>query len=468
MTAGLKARLRALVGETGLVDTAADVAGYRGDLALTTQGEIVGVVRPRTTAETAAVVRACAEAGIAMVPRGGGTGLAGGAAPPSDRPAVVVSFERMRAIRSIDPVGDIMIVEAGCTLHDAREAAAAADRQIGLDHGGLSSQIGGNLSTNAGGNNVLRYGMAREQVLGLEAVLADGEVLSQLAPLRKNNAGYDLKQLLLGAEGTLGLITAAALKLRPRPAVRVTACLGLATLDAVLALFTRARSGFGEAVTAFELIPRAGFDLHFSHTGSRREPFPTETPWAVLIEADSASPHFDLAGAMEALSAAAIEDGTVIDGTIAASEAQRQALWTIREGIALAMIETPGSLKNDVAVPVPAIGTFVVRSAAAVAALAPGCRPVPFGHVGDGNIHFNILPPEGMPAAAFKARWADLTQAIETVALGLGGTVSAEHGIGAIKRAALRRMRSTAELDTMRRLKAAFDPQGLLNPGKIL
>lgn len=468
MTESLRARLRALVGETGLVDGADDVAGYRGDLALAPEGEIVCVVRPRTAAETAGVVKACAEAGIAMVPRGGGTGLAGGAAIPADRPSVVVSFERMRAVRSIDPVGDIMIVEAGCTLHDAREAAAAAGRLIGLDHGGLSSQIGGNLSTNAGGNNVLRYGMAREQVLGLEVVLANGAVLSQLAPLRKNNAGYDLKQLFLGAEGTLGLITAAALKLRPRPAVRVTACLGLERLAAVLALFTRARTAFGEAITAFELLPRAGLDLHFSHVGSRREPFPTATPWAVLIEADSASPHFDLAGAMEALSAAAIEGGMAVDGTIAASEAQRQALWTIREGIAHAMIETPGSLKNDVAVPVPAIEAFVIRSAAAVAAQVPGCRPVPFGHVGDGNIHFNVLPPEGMPGEAFKARWAGLTQAIETVALDLGGTVSAEHGIGAIKRAALRRMRSAAELDAMRRLKTAFDPHGLINPGKIL
>ena len=468
MTVALRARLRALLGETGLIEGADDVAGYRGDLALAPEGELVCVVRPRTAAETAGVVKACAEAGIAMVPRGGGTGLAGGAAIPADRPSVVVSFERMRAVRSIDPVGDIMIVEAGCTLHDAREAAAAAGRLIGLDHGGLSSQIGGNLSTNAGGNNVLRYGMAREQVLGLEVVLANGEVLSQLAPLRKNNAGYDLKQLFLGAEGTLGLITAAALKLRPQPAVRVTACLGLETLKAVLALFTRARAAFGEAVTAFELIPRAGFDLHFSHSGSRREPFPTPTPWAVLIEADSASPHFDLVGAMEALSAAAIEDGIAVDGTIAASEAQRQALWTIREGIALAMIETPGSLKNDVAVPVPAIEAFVIRSAAAVAALVPGCRPVPFGHVGDGNIHFNVLPPAGMPGEAFKARWAGLTEAIETVALDLGGTVSAEHGIGAIKRAALRRMRSTVELDAMSALKAAFDPQGLINPGKIL
>lgn len=467
MTGKLTATLRAVVGNGGVLDQASDLAGYRGDLALQGDGEILCVVRPRSTAEVAAVVKACAAAGVAITARGGGTGLAGGAAPVAERPAVVLSFERMRAIRTVDLVNDVMEVEAGCTLHEARAAAAAAGRLLGLDHGGLSSQIGGNLSTNSGGNNVLRYGMAREQVLGLEVVLANGEVLSQLSRLRKNNAGYDLRQLFLGAEGTLGLITAATLKLWPAPAVRATICVGLATLDAVLALFVRARAALGETISAFELLPRSGLELHFSHTGKSREPFATVAPWAVLLEADSASAYLDLARAIEELFARAIEDGVVVDGTIAASEAQRQALWTLREGIAVAMIETPGSLKSDSAVPVAAIGAFVAGAARAVELVVPGCRPVPFGHVGDGNIHFNVLPPVGMPADAFKARWADLTAAIEGVALGLGGTVSAEHGIGAIKRSALRDMRSATELDAMQRLKAAFDPQGLLNPGKI-
>ncbi|MEW6639164.1 MAG: FAD-binding oxidoreductase [Pseudomonadota bacterium] len=464
----LPATLRALVGDDGVLDQAGDLAGYRGDFALQTEGPLLAVVRPRTAAEVAAVTRACVDAGVALTPRGGGTGLAGGAAPAADRPTVVISFERMRAIRSVDTVGDVMVVEAGCTLHEAREAAESAGRLLGLDHGGLSSQIGGNLATNAGGNNVLRYGMAREQVLGLEVVLANGEVLSQLSPLRKNNAGYDLRQLFLGAEGTLGLITAAALKLRPAPAVRATACLGLPTLEAVLDLFVRARTALGEAISAFEVLPRAGLDLHFGHVGRVREPFPTVTPWAVLLEADSASPYFDLSRAVEELFTAALEDGVVVDGTVAASEAQRQALWTLREGIAHAMIETPGSLKSDSAVPVAAIGAFVAEATRAVETVVPGCRPVPFGHVGDGNIHFNVLPPVGMAGEAFKTRWGEVTEAIEAVALGLGGTVSAEHGIGAIKRMALRRMRSAVEIDAMQRLKTALDPQGLLNPGKIL
>lgn len=464
----LAATLRALVGVDGVLDQAGDLVGYRGDLVFRTEGPLLAVVRPRSTAEVAAVVQACAEFDVALTPRGGGTGFTGGAAPSTDRPGVVISFERMRAVRGIDAVAGVMVVEAGCTLHDARDAAAGVGRLLGLDHGGLSSQIGGNLATNAGGNNVLRYGMAREQVLGLEVVLADGQVLSRLAPLYKNNAGYDLRQLFLGAEGTLGLITAAALKLRPAPAVRVTACLGLTSLDAVLDLFARSRAALGEVVSAFELLPRAGLELHFAHVGRVREPFPTVTPWAVLLEADSASRYFDLQRAVEELFAMALEDGVVVDGTVAASETQRKALWTLREGIAHAMIETPGSLKNDSAVPVAAIGAFVAQAMLAVDTVVPGCRPVPFGHVGDGNIHFNVLPPIGMFDEAFKACWGEVTEAIETVALGLGGTVSAEHGIGAIKRMALRRMRSAAELDAMQRLKSAFDPQGLLNPGKIL
>lgn len=464
----LAATLRALVGDDGVLDEAGDLAGYRGDLALQTDGPLLAVVRPRSTVEVAAVVRACCDAGVALTPRGGGTGLAGGAAPSADRPSVVISFERMRAIRHVDTVGDVMLVEAGCSLHEAREAAASAGRLLGLDHGGLSSQIGGNLATNAGGNNVLRYGMAREQVLGLEVVLADGEVLSLLSPLRKNNAGYDLRQLFLGAEGTLGLITAAALKLRPAPVVRATACLGLPTLDAVLDLFVRARTALGEAISAFEVLPRAGLELHFIHIGRVREPFPTTTPWAVLLEADSASPYFDLSRAVDELFTAALGYGVVVDGTVAASEAQRRALWTLREGIAHAMIETPGSLKSDSAVPVTAIGAFVTEATQAVEKVVPGCRPVPFGHVGDGNIHFNVLPPRGMTGEAFMGRWGEVTEAIEAVALGLGGTVSAEHGIGAIKRMALRRMRSAAEIAAMQRLKAAFDPRGLLNPAKIL
>ena len=464
----IPATFRAIVGEDGVLDSAEDTIGYRGDLGCPVGGAVLCVVRPRTTAETSAVVKACATAHVAVTPRGGGTGLAGGATPEEGRPGVVISFERMRQVRALDAVGHVMVVEAGCTLHAAQQAAADAGKFLGLNHGGASSQIGGNLSTNAGGNNVLRYGMARDQVLGLEVVLADGRVLSQLSPLRKNNAGYDLKQIFLGAEGTLGLITAAVLQLGPAPVVRATACLGLESLEATLALFARARTTLGEAISAFEIMPREGLEFHFAHTNKRREPFETVTPWIVLLEADSASSYFDLNRAFEALFAAAVADGIVADGTIAATEAQRQALWTLREGIAVAMIETPGSLKSDTAVPMIAIPEFVAQARSAVGKIMPGCIPVPFGHVGDGNIHFNVLPPLGMLPADFKSSWSELARAIEDVALRLGGTVSAEHGIGLLKRAALRRMRSSTELEAMRALKVAFDPENIFNPGKIL
>jgi FAD/FMN-containing dehydrogenase len=466
---GLNAALRHILGAGGLLDAPGDIAGYRGDLACPEGSDILGVVRPRTTAELAEIAKACMAAQVAMVARGGGTGLAGGATPVGDAPCVLISFERMHRIRSIDTVGNVMIVEAGCPLQQAQAAAAEAGRLLGLDHGGAgSSQIGGNLATNAGGNNVLRYGMAREQVLGLEAVLADGTLLSQLQPLRKNNSGYDLKQLFIGAEGTLGLITAAALRLRPAPVRRTTACVGLSTPEAALALLARAQSLLGEAISAFELLPRAGLDLHFRHVGECGEPFEPSTPWVVLIEADSASRHFDLDAAISEVLEGAIGDGLVLAGTLAASEAQRQALWRIREGIAVAMIETPGALKSDTSVPIAAIPAFIAQAAEAVARVAPGAVPVPFGHVGDGNIHFNVLPPPKGDLADFRRRAPAVARVIEDISIALGGAVSAEHGIGLLKRDALRRMRSTAELDLMRALKRSLDPSGLLNPGKIL
>ena len=464
----LRERLQAIVGETGLLTEAPDLVGYRGDLACPAGGVILGVVRPRTTAEVAAVVRACAAADIPITPRGGGSGLAGGATP-GERASVVLSFERMRRILSVDTVDDAMVVEAGCTLAEAQDTAARAGRLLGLDHGGAgSSQIGGNLATNAGGNNVLRFGMAREQVLGLEVVLADGTVLSDLSPLRKNNSGPDLKQLFLGSEGTLGLITAATLRLRPAPVVRATLCLGVASPTAAVACLGRARAIFGEMISAFELLPRSGLDLHFRHVGEAREPFDPPSPWAILVEADSPSPHVALDAAAEAFVAAALADGLVSAGTIAAGGAQRAALWRIREGIAIAMIDTAGSLKSDTAVPISKVAQFVEQAGAAVARIAPGAIPVPFGHIGDGNVHFNVLPPPDGEPCTFALLHPILAAVIEDVSIALGGTVSAEHGIGSLKRGALARMHPQARLRTLAILKATLDPAGTLNPGKIV
>ena len=314
---------------------------------------------------------------------------------------------------------------------------------------------------------MLRYGMARDQVLGLEVVIASGQILSDLAPLPKNNSGYDLKQIFIGSEGTLGLITAACLKLRPKPVTRATACVGLSTLEDVLTLFGRARGELAEALTAFEMMPRAGLGLQFARTNAAREPFATRTPWIVLLEAESASQYFDLHRAIDALLEVAISEGIVRDGTIATNEAQRRDLWALREGIPLAMIETRASLKSDTAVPIAAIPDFVRQANKAVAAIVPGCIAVPFGHVGDGNIHFNVLPPPAMPEADFVHCKPDLVRAIDRITLALGGTISAEHGIGLLRREGLKEMKSRQCLDTMRVLKIALDPLGLFNPGKI-
>ncbi len=461
--------LRAITGADGVLNKPHDIVPYRGDLACTADEAALFVVRPRNTEEVAAVVRACATAGMPVIARGGGTGLAGGATPQGARLNVIVSFERMRRIRSVDSVGDVMIVEAGCTLHEVQAAAAAAGRLIGIDHGGAgSSQIGGNLSTNAGGNNVLRYGMARDQVLGLEVVLADGRVLSRLSSLRKSNAGYDLKQLFLGSEGTLGLITAAALRLHPAPIKRATVCVGVASAAAAVDFFTRARAALGESISACELMSKICVDLYLQHRQGARWPLARHTPWLLLLEADSASRYFDLDGALGALLEEAMAADIVVDGTVAASEAQRQSLWRVREGIAEAMIATPGSLKSDTAVPVAAIPAFIERAREAVVAVVPGCRPAPFGHLGDGNIHFNILPPVDMDASTFAAHWPDLVATIAEVSLALGGTVSAEHGVGLIKRAALKLMLSPVEQRLMHLLKATLDPQAVLNPKKVI
>lgn len=465
----LVAELRARFGDDAVLDIAAELGAYRGDLALPTGSMPVCVVRPRTTEQVSELVRLCAGAGHSIVPRGGGTGLAGGATPMGSRPQVVLSFERMRAIRSIDRVGNVLVAEAGCPLQTVQQAARDAERLFGVDHGGAgSSQLGGNLSSNAGGNNVLRYGMARQQVLGLEVVLSDGSVLPMLRALPKNNAGPDLNQLFVGSEGCLGLITAASLRLHPMPAVRMSACVALDSVEAVMQFFVRARAELGELLSAFELLPRSGIELHFRHVGARREPMATVTDWMVLFEAESASRFVDLQAAFESLLEAALRDGLARDAVLPTSEAQRQALWRLREGLAVAMIALPAGLKSDTAVPVNRIPDFVRAATKAVQDVLPGCIAVPFGHVGDGNIHFNVIPAPAMRTIDFKSAEPALAAAIEDVSVALGGTVSAEHGVGWIKRGALERMRSAAELAALSRLKAAFDPEQVFNPGKVL
>ncbi|WP_165492874.1 FAD-binding oxidoreductase [Lichenihabitans psoromatis] len=461
--------LRAVLGPNGLLTDEHDLAGYGGSQPGTSTRNILAIARPASVQEVALVLRSCRDWSVPIIPRGGGTGLAGGAVVGTEAAAVVLSLERMQRIRELDTVGNTMIVESGCTLATAREAAAKAGRSIGLDHGGSgSSQIGGNLATNAGGNNVLRYGTARDQVLGLEAVLADGSVIGDLTGLRKSNAGYDLKGLLIGSEGTLGVITAAALKLRLAPVARSTALLGIASPAHALSLLTLAGEIIGDQVSAFEMMSKSAVALHFEHTEAGQWPLATEADYIVLIECDSSSRFFDLDAAFEALLEAALERGVVSDGAIAASGAQRDAMWKIREGIPAALHRARYPVvTTDTAVPVSAVPNFIAAVEDGASGLAPGGVSVVFGHVGDGNIHFNVLSREPDDWDAFRAAMPALYRMTEDVALALGGTVSAEHGIGQSKREALLRMKSPVEMALMRGVRTLFDPGGILNPGKI-
>ncbi len=419
------------------------------------------MVRPGSTAEAAAVVAACAAAGVPMVASGGNTGFCGGSIPDASGTQVVIALSRMNRVRWIDADGYAIAVDAGCVLATARAQAQAVGRLLPLSHGGEgSSQVGGNLATNAGGLNVLRYGMARELVLGLEVVLADGRILDMMRALRKDNTGYDLKQLFVGAEGTLGLITGAVLKLFPLPARRETALAALADPARAVALLARTREALGETVCAFELVPRTGLELTLEFDRGARDPLPAPHPWYALIEVEGEG----LGLALES----ALASGLVADAVVAQTEAQRLSLWRMRENLAMAQVADASNLKNDTSVPVAAIAAFIERASAAVAREVPGVRPIPFGHVGDGNIHFNLSRPSGMPPGQFVACWPRLVAAVEGAALALGGSISAEHGIGISKRGALRAARSTLELDLMRSLKQALDPRGLMNPGKLL
>ena len=459
--------LRDIVGPNGLLIDPDDMAPWSRDLLKVHHGLPMAVARPASTAEVSRVVGLCAGAGIAIVPAGGNTGFCGGAIPDGSGRQIVLALDRMRAVREIDRLARCITVEAGCPLVDVHKAAREIGCLFPLAHGGLSSQIGGNLATNAGGNTVLRYGMARELVLGLEVVLADGRIWNGLRKLRKANAGYDLKQLFIGSEGSLGVITAAVLRLVPEPRFGETALVAVADPAAALALLGRFQDALGEAVTAFELIPRSGLDLDIARRGVA-EPFARRHPWQVLVDLGHASRHFDLRGAMEEAIAVALDAGEVADAVLASSETQRLALWAFREGMAVAQVEEPGNLKNDTAVPVSATPGFIIEAAAAIEALVPGAIPIPFGHVGDGNIHMNVNPPPGMDAAGFIARWSDLTQAIEAVAAAHGGSFSAEHGIGTSKLGAAARYLPAVEREMMRRLKAALDPGDVMNRGKVI
>lgn len=450
--------LRAIVGERGVVTEAADLEPYCTDWRHLFHGQALCAVLPRSADEVAAVVRLCVAAQVQLVPYGGNTGLSGGATPDGSGRQVVLSLSRMAAIRDIDVIGETMELEAGCILQTAQEAAAEAGLLLPISLAAEgSARIGGVISTNAGGTNVLRYGMARGRVLGLEVVTAQGEIVSGLRRLRKDNAGYDWKQWFIGTEGTLGIVTAAVLQLAPMPRHRVTALLAVPSAEAALKLLRAARKAIGETLNAFELMSGQAIELVERHQ-QVKAPLGA-SPWYVLVEASSALP--SLREAVEALLGEVLEREEASDGVIAESERQEAELWALRESITEAELREGRSVKHDVSVPISAIPAFLAAADAAVLQAFPGSRINAFGHLGDGNLHYNVVVPPATDAAALNALVHDLVVA-------RGGSISAEHGIGQYRVRELERCRSAPEIALARRVKQALDPAGLMNPGKVL
>lgn len=467
--AGLVARLGALLGPRGLLTEPADIAPYGEDWRRLYHGRPLAVARPADTAEVAAVVRACMAARVGVVPQGGNTSMVGGAVPAEDGSELVLSLARLNRVRAVDAIDLSLTVEAGVTLKAAQLAAEAAGCLLPLSIASEgTAQIGGVLATNAGGNNTVRYGTARDLVLGLEVVLPDGAVWEGLRRLRKDNTGYCLRQLFVGAEGTLGVITAAVLKLAPRPREVELALCALPSCAAALHLFGRFQSRDPAALQAFEYMSGAGMDLVLNHIPGTALPFAAPADHYALVELATPRPGAGLRRAMEDVLEAALADGLVADAVIAGSAAQRAALWRLREDQAEAQKRAGANVKHDVSVPVSQVPELIARASAACLALLPGIRIVPFGHLGDGNIHFNLVQPAAMDPAAFLARADNIMAAVCAVVRDLDGSFSAEHGVGKQKPYLMPAWRGGAELATMRRIKAALDPLGLMNPGKVL
>lgn len=460
----IAARLKAIVGEKGFSEDPADIAPHLEEWRGKYQGKSPLLLKPATTAEVSALLAVCLETGTPIVPQGGNTGLVGGQIPFHGE--VLLSLSRMNRIRAVDAEGMSLIAEAGTVLETIHRAADDVQRLFPLSLASEGScTIGGNLSTNAGGVDVLRYGPARELVLGLEVVLADGTVLDLLRTLRKDNTGYDLKQLFIGAEGTLGIITAAALKLFARPAQRLTAFVAIPGPSAAVSLLARLQEQTGGLISAFEIMPRIGLDFVLAHIPGTTDPLPEPSPWYVLVEATSGA-GLPLADVVE--SALAASTDLVTNAAIAQTDAQAISLWRLRESMSEAQKPEGGSIKHDVSVPIARIPEFLQTASAAVEALVPGARPVPFGHIGDGNIHFNITVPKGADNAAFLAKWEEISRTVHDIVHQFGGSISAEHGLGVLKRNEIARYKSAAEIDVMRALKRTLDPKNILNPGKLL
>jgi D-lactate dehydrogenase (cytochrome) len=429
-------------------------------------GRTAMLLRPGSTDEVAAILKLANETKTPVVPQGGNTGLVGGQIPFDGE--LIVSLTRLDKIREVDPASNTMTCEAGVVLAKAQDAAAAAGRLFPLSLGSEGScTIGGNLSTNAGGTGALAYGIARELVTGVEVVLADGRIMHLLRKLKKDNTGYDLRHIFVGAEGTLGIITAAVLKLFPQPRAVETAFIGVPSPTAAVTLLNQAQTRIGGTVTGFELMVRGIIDFALRHGHGVRDPLTGQHPWYVLMEVSSQQSE-GLRDNLEQFLADAVQQGLVIDATIATSLDQTKAFWYLRHTLTEVQKPEGGSIKHDVSVPVAAVPDFLAEADAAVKKLIPGARPVPFGHVGDGNMHFNISQPIGADQAAFLARWSDVNAVVDKIVLKYQGSISAEHGIGKLKRESLAKVKDPVALELMRGLKRMLDPNGILNPGKVL
>src|SRR5262245_31617619 len=462
-------RLKAAVGRAGYLDDPADMAPYCRSWRDNWVGRVPLVLRPQSTAQVASIVQICAERGIAIVPQGGNTGLTGGSQPHDDMSEVIVSTSRLGRIRAIDTVNDTITVEAGVVLKKIQDAADRADRLFPLSLGAEGScQIGGNISTNAGGVQVLRYGTMRNLVLGLEVVLPDGSVWNGLKGLRKDNTGYDMKQLFIGAEGTLGIVAAAVLRLFPKPTASETAWIGVESPAAAVALLGHMRARLGDAVSAFELIRRSLVDFLLAGVPGHEDPMRAAYPWYVLMDVTSQGPPGSLHEPLAEALASAQEAGMVRDALIAASGAQAARLWKMRESLPEAVVAAGGAIPHDVSVPVSSIPEFIARADAALAAAYPGIRHCAFGHVGDGNMHYNPVRPIDWDLPRYRAEREAINRMVHDLVVGLGGSISAEHGIGKARLAELARYKEAPELAMMRAVKRALDPKGIMNAGKVV
>jgi FAD/FMN-containing dehydrogenase len=462
-------RLRQRLGPAGILTDVADTDPYCEDWRRLYHGRTPAVLRPANTPEVADAIRLCAEARVPVVPQGGNTSMVGGAAVSEDGSQVILSLSRMSKVREIDPVDMTMEIEAGVTLKGAQNAAEEAGCLLPLSISSEgSAQIGGVLATNAGGNNTVRYGNARDLVLGLEVVLPDGAVWNGLRRLHKDNTGYCLRQLFVGSEGTLGIITAAVLKLFPRPREVEVALCAVASPEAALQLFQAVQQHDPAAIQAFEYMSGAGMALVERFIPDAKPPLAAPAAHYVLLELATPRQGAGLRGALEVLLGTAMEEGIVVDAVIAESGPQRAAIWKLREEHSEAQKRAGASIKNDISVPVSRVPELIGRATVECERLVPGIRCVPFGHLGDGNIHFNLVQPEGADGAQFMARDHELMDAVNDIVRSLDGSFSAEHGIGRLKPYMMPDWRGGAELDLMRRIKAALDPGGLLNPGKRL